>query len=271
MNLALKAPQVNRNIVTLAVAIVAGLATCGLVVKYLHDQRTQIEAETVGKHRMLAVMVAKENLPRGTVVQPGEFEPRPMPLEYIHASAIDQKHLGRFVGQKLAAPLRKGEALLIVHLESTAQVFSNTLKNGNRALTTEVDEVNSISGLLRPTDHIDLMVTARGIGKKTGDVTFPLLTNVEVLATGQVTRKTEGANGKSTKTYTTITLSVSPEDAERIVVAKNSGKLTAVLRNPQDDKSNSVSAMNIDDVLPRDKKKHGGGYQYAVEYIIGGR
>ena len=66
----------------------------------------------------------------------------------------------------------------------------------------------------------------------------------------------------------TWTLSVSPEDAERIVVAKNSGKLTAVLRNPDDGHANPTPAMNIDDVLP---KKPAGAKQAAVQYIIGGR
>jgi pilus assembly protein CpaB len=152
-------------------------------------------------------------------------------------------------------------------MESMTQVFSATLENGNRALTTEVDEVNSISGLLRPTDHIDLIVTARGTGTNTGEVTFPLLTNVEVLATGQVTRKGEGSD--QSRTYTTITLSVSPVDAQRIVVAKNSGRLTAVLRNPDDAKANIVPAMRIDDLLPR--KQGPVVKSLAVQYIIGGR
>ena len=144
--------------------------------------------------------------------------------------------------------------------------FARAVSRINRALTTEVDEVNSISGLLRPTDHIDLMVTAHGTGKNSTDVTFPLLTNVEVLATGQVTHKTEGGNAR--KTFTTITLSVNPTDAERIVVAKNSGRLTAVLRNPQDANANALTAMNINDVIP---KKKGAGNQFAVQYIVGGR
>jgi pilus assembly protein CpaB len=89
------------------------------------------------------------------------------------------------------------------------------------------------------------------------------MSNVEVLATGQVTRKRD-ANSQA-RTYTTITLSVSPQDAERIVVAKNSGKLTAVLRNPDDDKPNSTAALNIDDLM----KPPGSKKQHTVQYIVG--
>lgn len=266
MKLALKLPALNQNWLLFAGAIVLGLAATFLFQKQLRDHMNQIDAQVRGSHKMVTVVVAKRDLPKGAVISPAVFAKARIPSEYVHASAVDPKEFGRYVGQRLGAPLKHGEALLEVHLESLTAVFSSTLESGNRALTTEVDEVNSISGLLRPSDHIDLMVTAHGSGANTTEVTFPLLSNVEVLATGQVTRKSEGTN--QPRTYTTITLSVSPEDAQRIVVAKNSGKLTAVLRNPDDARASPSAAMNIDDVLP---KKTGHAHRMAVQYIIGGR
>jgi len=268
MKLSLKLPQMNRHWLMLVGAIGLGIAATGLSHKALSDHMAAIDAAAHSAHKMVAVVVAKTDLPRGAHLDPKYFAKNKIPAEYVHASAIDPAHFGEYVGQRLGAPMKRGEALLEVHLESTSMVFSSTLENGNRALTTEVDEVNSISGMLRPSDHIDLMATAHGSGSNSTDVTFQLLSNVEVLATGQVTRKAEGSN--QPHTYTTITLSVSPEDAQRIVVAKNSGKLTAVLRNPEDARPNTTAAMNIDDVLP---KKPGNGKRVAmpVQYIIGGQ
>src|SRR5262249_18409869 len=156
------------------------------------------------------------------------------------------------------------EPLLVVDVDVASATFSATLQNGNRALTTEVDEVNSISGLLRPGDHIDLLVTAKGTRPSAREVTFPLLSNVEVLATGQTTRKAQGS--KPSRTYTTITMSVDPEAAQRIIVAKNSGRLTAVLRNPDDKHEDMLASMNIDQILPKEKAAAAVG----VQYIIGG-
>jgi len=266
MKLPFQIPTLNRNWLMLAGAIALGLVATGLSYKYLRDKAAAIEAEARGAHKMVTVVVAKQDLPRGARIQSAAFATRKMPAEYVHASSIDPRRFGQVVGQKLAAPLKGGEVLLQVHLESNVAVFSSTLENGNRALTTEVDEVNSISGLLRPGDHIDLMATAHGSGNKSTEETFSLMSNVEVLATGQVTRKGEGS--KSTKIFTTITMSVSAEDAARIVVAKNSGKLTAVLRNPEDAQSNVTPAMTIDDVMPK-KKKSAAGHQLQVQYIIG--
>ena len=267
MKFAFKRPQLNRNWLMLGGAIALGIVATGLSHKMLQDHMAQIDAQARAAHKMVSVVVAKQDLPRGSQIQPSGFALRQIPADYVHASSIDADHFGQYVGQRLGAQLKQGEALLQVHLESNTAVFSSTLENGNRALTTEVDEVNSISGLLRPSDHIDLMATAHGSGNSSqAETTFALLSNVEVLATGQLTRKAEGTN--QARMYTTITLSVSPEDAERIVVAKNSGKLTAVLRNPDDARPNSTRAMNIDDVLPKKPKT---GNQIAVQYIVGGR
>jgi pilus assembly protein CpaB len=235
--------------------------------KVLHDRMERIDAQDRLAHTWVKVVVASRDVARGEPIQPDGFALREIPAEFVHASAMRPEQFDQFVGQRLGAPLKKGEPLLEVHLESTSIVFSSTLTKGNRALTTEVDEVNSISGMLRPLDHIDLMVTARPSGGvTTAETTFPLMSNVEVLATGQITRKRD-ANSQP-HTYTTITLSVSPFDAERIVVAKNSGKLTAVLRNPDDARPNTTAALSIDDVLP---KKPSSKEPVPVQYIVGGR
>lgn len=265
MKLALRLPQINRSWLMLGGALLLGCAALVLSHKLLRQHMEQIDAAERLAHKMVKVVVASRDLNRGEPVTADRFAVREMPVDYVHAAAIRPDHFGHYLGLRLGAPLKRGETLLEVQLESTSQVFSNTLQSGNRALTTEVDEVNSISGMLRPSDHIDLMATARGTASNSTEMTFPLLSNVQVLATGQVTRKADGSNQQHT--YTTITLSVSPEDAQRIVVAKSSGKLTAVLRNPDDSQAGATSAMNIDDVLP---KKAGAARHHAVQYIIGG-
>ncbi len=266
MKLALKLPPINRNWLKLGVALLLFAVVFLVANKFLNGYKDQIDAQTRSAHRMVRVVVADRNLAKGEPISADRFSIRDVPAEYVHAAAVRPGDFGQFVGRRLAAPLNWGEPLLSVHMELGPAAFSSTLQNGNRALTTEVDEVNSISGMLRPTDHIDLMVTARGSDSKAAETTFALLSNVEVLATGQVTHKL-GDDSNQTRTYTTITLSVSPEDAERIVVAKSSGKLTAVLRSPDDARPTATPAMSIDDVIP---KKHHGRKDFVVQYIIGG-
>ena len=266
MKFPLRLPNVNRNFLMLGGAIALGLVATVLSYKLLQNRMAQLEADAANNRKLVPVVVAKMPIPVGTVVRKELFALRQIPAEYVNASTVPLAQFEGYVGQKIASPLQGGEPLLQVHVAPANVAFSTTLANGNRALTTEVDEINSISGMLRPTDRIDLMATARGSGTNASEVTFALLTNVEVLATGQVTRPSEDAGGDSRdRTYNTITLSVSPQDAQRIVVAKTSGKLTAVLRNPEDANANLLPAMNIDDVLPKKPVVK----SIAVQYIIG--
>jgi pilus assembly protein CpaB len=253
----------SRNWLTLGGAILMGGVAVFLSHKWLHDYRAQIDRQVREAHQMVQVVVAKHDLERGAPIVVDNFSLREIPAEYVHASALRLDQFDQYAGQRLAVGLKRGEPLLEAHLESTSTVFSSTLPVGQVALTTEVDEVNSISGMLRPSDRIDLILTAHPSQGGSAETTFPLLSNVEVLATGQVTRKRDGTN--QPRMYTTITMALSPENADRVVVAKNSGKLTAVLRNPDDKRPNSTVAMRIDELIPQSKTR-----TLHVQYIIGG-
>jgi pilus assembly protein CpaB len=266
MKFALKLPQVNRSWLMLGGAVALGLVALWGSQKVLNDRLKILDASLRGQYKMVDVVVAKRDMGRGEPVAPDRFAVRSVPAEFVSSSAVRPERFGSFAGRKLSVTLKGGEPLLSVDVESAAVEFSSSVTNGNRGLTTEVDEVNSISGMLRPTDHIDLLVTARGTGASTTETTFPLLTNVEVLATGQSTHKAEGS--EQMRTYTTITLQVSPQDAQRVIVAKSSGKLTAVLRNPEDAQAGTTTPMNINDLIP---KKHPEVKYMAVQYIVGGR
>jgi pilus assembly protein CpaB len=154
-------------------------------------------------------------------------------------------------------------------------VFSAVLKNGRRALTIEVDEISSISGLLRPGDRIDLMLTAKA--SETGsaatanarEFTFPMLSNVEILATGQAQKAKPAAGDVAAQGFSHITLDVTPQEGTRIIAAKAAGRLTAVLRGPDDRVPNPSRALSIDDVVASIAPTTE-GQRRMVEFIIGG-
>lgn len=94
-----------------------------------------------------------------------------------------------------------------------------------------VDEISSLSGMVEPGDRIDIVVSARN---ETRSFTFTLLQSIPVLATGsRVDTDTHDAQGQ-TRSYTTITLDTSPEDAKRVIAAREIGRVTALLRAPGD-------------------------------------
>jgi pilus assembly protein CpaB len=133
--------------------------------------------------------------------------------------------------------MRAGEPLLSGSLEGAdTATFSAKVREGIRAITIAVDEVNSLSGMLQPGDRIDLLLSVRMPAGSSvplaQEVTRPLMQDLRVLATGRQVRP--GNDERNARAFTAITVEVSPVQAQKLVVAQRIGKLTAMLRNPRD-------------------------------------
>lgn len=234
--------SVNRSWVILGLALgLGGLAAFG-VNHYITRQVEDIEARGKSK-KTVRVVVPKQDLAKGAVLAADQVAIREVPTEWAHSNALTPEQFERVESQKLAYPAMRGEMLLWSLLEGQrAPSFSSRLAVGRRAITVPVDEVNSISGLLEPGDRIDLMVSVK---KETRSFMFPLLQNVTILATGtRVVVEADGKEGK--RTYTTITLDALPDEAERVLAAREVGKLSALLRAPGD---NAKTAGNRRDAM----------------------
>ncbi len=261
----------NRNWVMLGLAVALGLSATFLSNKLLRDRVASIEEEARRGRKMVSVVVAKKDLQRGDTLNADVLAVRQIPADYVHSTAILPNQFDTIVNQRLVTPLKRGEELLEAHTEGRGtQIFSGMLKVGSRALTFPVDEINSISGMLRPGDKIDLIVTLRdanpGASQGGKDMTFPLLSNVAVLATGQQIGRGGRNDDPNTakQTFATVTLETTPEDANRIITAEATGKLTAVLRNPEDGQPNGVKPLTASDLMRNSGKRN------TVEMIVGG-
>ena len=255
----------------LGLAVALGLSATFLSNKLLRDRVASIEEEARRGRKMVSVVVAKKDLQRGDTLNADVLAVRQIPADYVHSTAILPNQFDTIVNQRLVTPLKRGEELLDAHTEGRGtQIFSGMLKVGSRALTFPVDEINSISGMLRPGDKIDLIVTLRdanpGASQGGKDMTFPLLSNVAVLATGQQIGRGGRNDDPNTakQTFATVTLETTPEDANRIITAEATGKLTAVLRNPEDGQPNGVKPLTASDLMRNSGKRN------TVEMIVGG-
>lgn len=222
--------SLNRSWLILGLALgLGGLAAFG-VNQYITRQVQDIEARSRSQ-RTVRVVVPKEDLPKGTALAAKMVAVREIPAEWAHSNALSPEQFERVENQKLAYPAARGEMLLWSLLEGQrAPSFSSRLAAGRRAITVPVNDVNSISGMLEPGDRIDLMVTVK---KDKRSFMFPLMQNVSILATGtRAMVEAEGKDGK--RTYTTITLEASPDEAQRVLAAREVGSLAAVLRAPGD-------------------------------------
>jgi pilus assembly protein CpaB len=108
---------------------------------------------------------------------------------------------------------------------------------GMRAITVPVNVSSGVAGFVFPGDHVDLVLTQQVQGGGEGPalkVAETIIRNLRVLATDQrITDKDE--DGKTqVRTFSNVTLEVTPKIAEKIAVAQSLGSLSLSLRSIAD-------------------------------------
>jgi len=261
--------RVNKTgVLLLSGAIISGTGAVYFTNKYIN---LQIDAEK-NKIRKIyktgRVVVAKKNLFRGDVLGYENMAIRDMPVSFLHSNVIKESESMSIIGRRIMQPLKSGEPLLSNFLvENNSGIFSSLIEDGNRALTFPVDINSSMSGLLRPGDRIDLMLT---LNLNSKNETIPLLRNVPILATGSMVdnKGKIRINGD----FQTITVSVKPIDAAKITHARETGSVTVLLRSSNNSKTGTdfelKQPVTINTLTGRIKKKY--NRHQTIDVIIGG-
>jgi pilus assembly protein CpaB len=274
--------KINRSWVILLGALVFGGLAVFASSRYIQQTLSTERAKLNPQVEMVDVVVAKSELERGTNVGSENMAVRQVPREFVPGTAVAPGEFANVEGARLAVDMRAGEILLKGTLEGAdTATFATKVRDGVRAMTVAVDEVNSISGMLQPGDRIDLFFTARpplrpGASQLQPEQTLVLMQNVLLLATGRQVRPSIGENGQpgATRSYSTVTIEASPHDAQRLILAQKSGALTAVLRGPTDKEPLLAASMDSRDLFgmrPVARVAKPGAPDPRVEMIIGGK
>jgi pilus assembly protein CpaB len=242
----------KRRLILLGLALgMAGLAAF-LVKVYLDRRAAELEAKYADNTEKVAVVVAKKNVPQNTRVTIDDFAIRKIPLDMVPPDAIAPSDVERALGQSLKVNLPLGRPLLWAYLSSgTNPSFSDLLEEDRRALTIAVDELNSISGMIRPYDRIDLFIVSREKsplpGRRESKVVMPLLQDVLVKATGNIVRRETAADGREyDRRYSTLTLDLLPDEIGKVLIAQENGELKAALKRPEQHEANYLPTRESD-------------------------
>lgn len=280
--MALKLPSVpvNKTWMMLVIAVALALLATFLTAQYLQSRESSIAAELAARAEQggpkVNVVVPIRDLAVGSPLDSSVVASRPVAADLLYPGAITVDEFDAFQGQSLIRPVFKGRPLLKADLRPMYADFAGSLEPGTRAMTIDVDELNSVSHMVQPGNRIDLMLAMR---RDDGDqAVVPFMDRMKVLATGQRLlpdgeEKTAGGQRKSF-TYSTLTLEVTPSQAARLTLAQDLGKLRFTLRNEKDEMSEdfSVNAQNImDEVSARARQNPRSGANGMVEFIVGGQ
>ncbi|MHB1936244.1 MAG: Flp pilus assembly protein CpaB [Acidobacteriaceae bacterium] len=150
------------------------------------------------------------------------------------------------IGRSLLYPLAAGAPILDRDLAIPGTGLTTKIPDGMRALALRSDEVVGVAGFLFPGSHVDVLVTYRSTTAPEPS-TATVVQNVEVLAAGSQVEPT--LDGKPSS-VNVVTVLVTPNDAERVVLASTQGTIHFVLRNGGDQGEIDDPPINLSDLIP---------------------
>lgn len=228
----------------LVLSVASGILAMFLMQYYINAEKRRLEKQ----FEMVSVVAAGETMTSGTVLTRAKLGFKDISKRGISSRNVMRTQIDLIAGRKLRNSVSSGSPLEwtdLVGEEMRGGSLAAMVNEGDRAVSIPVDMVSSVTGHVEPNDHVDILGTFTFPSVK-GDpqldtVTLTILQNVTVLATGKETTRTlmEGAIAsggavRRTSSYSTVTLLVTPKEAEMLVFALQKGRLTLTLRSATD-------------------------------------
>lgn len=222
-----------RAIVILAVAIAAGVAAMLMANSWLTERAKEVAS--------VKVVVAAKDIELGTELTPQVLDMVDWPQQSVPPGAFSsvQSLLGT-PGQSTPRVVRigvqKGEPVLESKLARVGAKagLAAIVAEGKRAMTVSVNEIVGVAGFTLPGNYVDILLntTEDERGASSGDkrISRTVLEHVLVLAVAQTAKRDE----TTPRVVSAVTLEVTPQEAEKIDLARSVGSLTLVLRNQVD-------------------------------------
>jgi len=120
--------------------------------------------------------------------------------------------------------------------------LASTIALGKRAITVRVNDVIAVDGFAFPGSFVDVLVSAKDASGNPFAKT--VLNRVKVLAVEQETL----ADFSKPKVVSAVTLELTPQESEKLDLARSIGTLTLVLRNELDEESVVSSTARLEDI-----------------------
>jgi pilus assembly protein CpaB len=238
----------SNNLIIIIIAIAMGGGAAYLARSWLQDQLNASAFHQPATH----VVIAAEPLAYGAALTSDNVTEIPwftkMLPEGAFASKDDLLNGGR---RTVLYPLKQGEPVLRSKVTGPGQRASlaAVLEDGKRAVTVRVDDVRGVAGFVLPGDFVDIVMIADEVSSKRQSYSDILLEHVKVLAIDQIASEGE----EKPKVAQAVTLEVTKEQAQKILLATNIGKLSLLLGRPIEsgrDPNRRIGERDIGRMMP---------------------
>lgn len=241
----------TQTIIILGFALVFGGAAAFGVRAFMKSQNSAANADSV------SVVMTTVDIPRGGMISAEQVATRQYPKAMVPEGALTKLSLA--VNRTVAIPMIKGEPVLDAKLSSRSagRGLASLIPKGMRAVTIQTPNVaTGVAGLIMPGNKVDVMMTVSDVGSSAetgGGSATTLLQNVEILAVDQ---RVDGSPESKTdsKELRSVTLLVTPQQANLLDLGQNKGILHLSLRNPDDAHDARAQPVTVNDLRFRHEK-----------------
>lgn len=245
---------IEKQKLILITGIVLGIMAIVMTKVYLDQQQQAVQERARAaianmQSNQTAVLVAKRDIPQGSVIEAEMFESSIVPNKFVQPQAVTS--LDRISGMVTVAPISKGEQISLSKLTNVKQAagggdLAGVTPSGKRAISIVVDNIASLSGMVKPGDYVDVLATiqipAPGADGQVVNqmVVVPLFQNILVLAVGSDTGGASlGGSRYAEKDSSSggnilITLALGPQEANLVAFVQEQGKIRLTMRSPAD-------------------------------------
>ena len=230
----------KRLILALTGAIVCGLLGVMLVTRYIAG--VQNHAKDLGD-----VVVAKVEIQVGAKIAAEQLALAPIPNGSVPEGA--HRQLDEVVGRVALVPIGVREPITTgkLAMEGEGAGLGVLIPEGYRAMTVKVDDIVGVSGFVQPGSFVDIVAVVTPLQATQGPISKIVLQNIKVLASGPKIDSPE--NQREPSPVTAVTVLVTPEQAEKLVLATSEGRLQLVMRNYSDQEDTRTAGANKSTLL----------------------
>jgi pilus assembly protein CpaB len=200
---------------------------------------------------MKDVVVAARPLGIGTAIKPGDVKVNKVPVDQFPKGAFTK--VEEVMDRPVVSNILLDEPVILGRLgeRGSGQGIAPIIPVGMRAVTVRVTEVVGVAGFVLPGMRVDVLVTGRPPDSN-DTVTSTVLQNIVVLSAGQTYQP--DAKGQAINANT-VTLLVTPEQAEMLTLAGNEGRIQLVLRNGSDHGIEKTSGRQLGELFGRGTRR----------------
>lgn len=209
--------------------------------------------------KLSRVVAAARDLGAGTRLGRSDLKIVLAPAKDLPKSALLDPALAD--GKALLYPVLQNEPITANKLSALAgaEGVAAVIEPGKRAISVPITDISGVAGLIQPRMHVDVLFTR--VGSMADALTTVVLEDVVVLSIGKNTEAQPAQPGQAAQATATpnvtlqraVTLLVTPQEAGKLELAKNQGRLSLALRNPLDrsriENKQAVTAEALDPEL----------------------